>query len=394
MHSTGKPDTAARDLAVVCYLFFTFGWSIGFIIVYLNPYLREIGLTGVQIGIISSLSPLALLAANTLWGYISDRTGQARLLLAIAPVVSAAAALALEQTRSFPLILLLSVVFNAFCFPINTLLATIAIQQLGGRSEGFGQIRVWTSIGFIAGALGFGFFAERIGLRWLFTGYAAASVLFLIGVLVMRPARVTTSQQPLLMALRTLARSRAWVLFMLSVFVFSVGSIGANTFLTVYMRDNGANPNTLGVMSTVAAIAEMPTFIMGALLLRRYGSRRLLLIGYAAYVVRWALYGLMPAPGWAIPISLLQSVSFGFYLIAAVSYANSLAPDDLKGTTQGLFFGAGALAGFVGSPLIGWLYDALGGRWMFLICAAIGLGALAILYFTSRPEPDETLART
>ena len=94
----------------------------------------------------------------------------------------------------------------------------------------------------------------------------------------------------------------------------------------------------------------------------------------------------MPAAEWAIPISLLHSVTFGVYWIAGVAYVDQLAPNDLKATAQGLFYASFGIAGVLGGPINGYIFDTLGANWLFLISSVFALGAVGLLWL-GRPLP-------
>jgi predicted MFS family arabinose efflux permease len=82
----------------------------------------------------------------------------------------------------------------------------------------------------------------------------------------------------------------------------------------------------------------------------------------------------MPSPIWALPIALMHGSTFGFFWISSVTHVNSLAPENLKATSQGLFWTIMNLANVVGSPISGVLYDRIGPSALFKLfsvyCAA------------------------
>jgi MFS family permease len=55
---------------------------------FFNPYLREIGLTGVQIGLMGGIRPSVMLLSQPLWGMAADAWGRRRLLILTALVVA------------------------------------------------------------------------------------------------------------------------------------------------------------------------------------------------------------------------------------------------------------------------------------------------------------------
>src|SRR5690349_20092295 len=70
-----------RPLQVVRILFFFQFAGIGIFISFANVYLRQKGLSGTEIGLLSMVGALSSLIFSPLWGYLCDRTGQPRLIL-------------------------------------------------------------------------------------------------------------------------------------------------------------------------------------------------------------------------------------------------------------------------------------------------------------------------
>jgi PPP family 3-phenylpropionic acid transporter len=93
------------------------------------------------------------------------------------------------------------------------------------------------------------------------------------------------------------------------------------------------------------------------------------------------LYSVMPSPGWAPVINLLQCVTFAIFWIGAVNYVSELAPENLKTTAQGLLFSTMNLASLAGGLGSGWLFDALGPAGLFRILSVFCILALLLFMF-------------
>lgn len=358
--------------------FFQFG-AIGVIFPFLNLYYRELGLSGVQIGVIASLSPLVAMVAGPLWGMFSDRTGQTRLLLILAASGAIGTVAVLSTVHSYAAIVVLMALFAFFANPIHPLVDSTALQLLGGRRETYGRLRLWGSLGYVATTWGFGQLLVRAGLHWLFLGYIV--FMAIVPLLATRlPVQRPPFQRPLRAGMLELTRQRQWLLFMISLIVLGLTNSGANQFLSIYIKDLGGDEGLIGTAAAVSGLSEVPIMFMAAGLLARWGSRRVLMLAYALFSVRWALYGFMSDPSWAIGISLLHGPTFGALWVAGVGYADRLAPDDLKATAQALFTAAFfSISSVIGAPLSGVLYDSIGPAMLFRLYAIVGVLALALL---------------
>ncbi len=387
--ATARAIAAGRGLWIARALyFFQFG-AVGAFFPYLYVYYRSIGLSGTQIGLIGSLPPLVGMIAGPLWGLLSDRFGAVRQLLILATAGSILAVLGLSAVQAFGALFLLTMVYAFFNNPIMPLLDSATLDLLEGQREHYGRQRLWGSIGFVITSWGFGLLLERIGLHWAFYGY----VLLMFPLMILAwwlPVRRARLSAPLRRGLARLVRQRAWFFFSLSLVVLGIANSGMHGFLNIFVKEMGGSEGLIGTMWGVAALSEIPVMFLAAPLIVRLGPRRILAATYALYVLRWLLYGLMPSPIWAVPISLLHGLTFGALWVTGVAYVDALAPEELKATAQGLFFAS--FFGFsrvLGTSLSGLLFDMIGPAALFQTYALFGLVALGLFWWGSpRARPS------
>ncbi len=379
-----RPDLTRRGLRTVRALYFFLFAAVGAIFPYLNVYYRSIGLSGTQIGLIGSLPPLTGMIAGPLWGMLSDRLGATRWLLVLAAIGSMAAVFGLSLARQFIWLLPFTAAYAFFSNPMMPLLDSTTLELLEGHRERYGRQRLWGSMGFVITSWVFGNVLEQVGLHWLFLGYIALMMGVLIAALWL-PDRRTRLQSPLRSGIARLVRQRTWALFSISLIVLGLANSGMHSFLNIYIKEAGGDEGLIGAVWGIAALTELPVMFLAAPIIARIGTRRTLAIAYALYAVRWLLYGIMPTPQWAAPISLLHGVTFGALWVAGVAYADALAPEGLKATAQGLFSATFfSLSSVIGTPISGFLFDRIGPATLFQSYAVLGLIALGILWWGTR----------
>ena len=100
---------------------------------------------------------------------------------------------------------------------------------------------------------------------------------------------------------------------------------------------------------------------MGAVIVKRIGAERMILLSMTVSLLRMVLYGLISQPEVAIFFSVLHCITIAFFLLGVVEYVQARTPDHLQTTGQALIwafhYGAGVM---FGNLLVGYLRDAVG----------------------------------
>lgn len=360
-------------------LYFLFFAAVGAYFPFMNVYLREIGLTGTQIGTINTLSPLVGIFSATLWGMLNDRLGDPRLVLMIVTPGAVVAALLLSTTQSFWLLVLYAGILAVFTSAMIPLMDNTTLRLLGNRRSDYGMYRVAGSVGFILVSFGAGYLFQRTGLHYLFYAYALIMGLFALAASRLPVERIRLAGS-LLAGVGQMVRQPAWMIFAVSAMLLWISNNGTMNFIGITVKGMGGSDSLVGTVSMMAAVAEIPIMLIGARLLERVGHTRLLISAFVVFTARAALLALMPAPEWAAWISVLGGAAFASFWLSAVAYANESAPEHLKSTAQGLLFSLLNIANMGGAITSGWLYDQVGGQQLFWGMAAFS--AAGLLVFT------------
>ena len=386
--STNQPAISSfslaqnRGLLAMRVLYFLYFGALGGYWTYLNVYYKQIGLSGTQIGMVNTLSPLVSIFAATMWGIVNDRLGRPRLVLCITIPGVIVACLGLSLVHHFLLIILFACLMSFFISATIPLLDNTTLRLLGEHSDLYGQYRVTGSLGFILTSLASGYFYEITGLHAIFYTYMVAMALFLIASTFLpdEPVHIAGSVWG---GLSKMMRQPAWMIFAASTLLMWISNNGAMNFISITVQEMGGSERLIGIVWMASAITEIPIMLTSNRLLRRFGSTILLIIALSLFTLRGMLLAIMPSPEWAPWISSLGGLSFSLYWVASVKYANESAPDHLKSTAQGLLFSIMNLASMAGSLNAGWLYDNLGFRGLFWVTAAFA-GAGLLLFLVGR----------
>jgi PPP family 3-phenylpropionic acid transporter len=375
--STGKNSLPAAKF--VYFIYFA-GFAIYLPFIYI--YLRSIGLSGLEIGILTSISPLVGMLSAPLWGILNDRFGRTRLLLGAAVIGSILSVWGIATANSFVILSVMTAIFSLFFSTLTPMLDSNTLLLLGDQRERYGSVRLWGSAGYVLLTLAGGFLLERFGLVFLFPLFTICMLVLLISLVWYPVRQVELGSSPRLFEnLWKMLRQPRWLVFVIGTMLVWVSATGLNTFLGVYLKELNASEGLIGLTMAIAGAAEIPSMYLGARLLKRFSPRKLIAAGMCTYILRMFCYGIMPSPEWAPLISVLNGASFGFFWIGSVAYVNELAPDEIKATSQGLLLAILNLSSLASAAFIGWLYDTTGPANLFFIMSAFSLAALLIFTF-------------
>jgi len=367
-------------------LFFLFYAGIGQFLAFLNVYYNNIGLSGVQIGLLGTISTAIAVISAPLWGMLSDRLGKPRRLFVTAFTGTILGTLALSGAQPFGWILIAACLFAMFFNTLAPLIDSTALVLLGDQRQRYGTYRVWGSVGFILTSTAAGFIYERTGLHAMFAGFVVLMTLGILAALGLPDQKVHLSGSTL-GRIGEMIRKPQWLIFAGCVFFVWLAANGMLSFLGVTIKQMGGTDSLVGLSGTVAAIVEIPGMFFSDRILRRFGSKRMMGIGIAGYMLRMFFYALMPTPGWALVIATMNSITYMPFWIGAVAYASDRAPVNMKATSQGLLHSITSLASMVGGLASGWLFDRGGPSGLF---AVMGISCLiALVLFSIGQLPFE-----
>jgi len=373
------------------YYFFYFAF-IGAFAPYFSLYLESLRFSAADIAILMSMMQVMRIVAPALWGWLADRLGARMPIVRIAALCSLAGFCGFFVTGQFHGVLLAMAVMAFFWSAALPLVEGVTFSHLGANAAGYGRVRLWGSVGFIAVVLGLGYLLDHLpetAVLWV-------SALILGGILIcallMGDAPASRSAADIEGLREVLRRPPVRFLFG-ACFLMSAAHGALYVFFSIFLVAAGYAKSTVGWMWTLGVLAEIGVFLVMPRILHHIPERSILLFAFACAVVRFLLIGWgVGFPTLVVMAQLLHGITFGAYHSAAIAAVNRWFPGRLQSRGQALYgsvsFGAGGMAGGVLSGLV---WQSAGPAWTYTLASGLALGGCLLVWAGDRPgrQPGE-----
>lgn len=364
------PPVPAARLAAFYFAYYA---ALGAFSPYWSLFLKARGQDVAAISVLMSLWYATRIVAPSSWSWLASRSPHPiRWLRAGCSLVFASFLLFLLPLGFGSLFAAMCV----FCFAWNAVMPqfeALTLSHLGARSERYGRIRVWGSIGFIAVVAGFGFLFERIAIDWLpwlmlplYAGLIASS----FGNDYGPSARATVDDAT---GFRARLRQRDVRLFFVVALLAQVSFGPYYTFFSLYLEQHGYRSSTLGAYWAIGVAAEIALFFASARIFARWDAHRVLLLALVSAALRWWVTAWLPEN---VPVMVFaqatHALNFAALFAACMQLLVRWFPGRANLHAQGLFYGfSTGLGGVLGAWLAGALWPVDAGRSAFLVAGAI-----------------------
>lgn len=353
--------------------------ALGLAAPYINLYLKSIGFSGTQIGLLISLGAFLEISVVPVTNWLADRHSRHRSLYYLQTSLITLATLLLAITTA-PVLLTTSFIMNTVSArAANESLSQLTLTRLDELKRNiFGKIRLWGSVGWAVTTLTSGAIIA-IGsypLAFFSSALVRLTMFPLIGTLPRQTNQAGSENQPA-------PRRTALYILMMSQFLFYVGLSAVYSFLWIHLRENlGVPAEQIGMFAAIFAICELLPMLFVDRLIDRLGIRRVMIGGIVGMAFIWVLYGLLPSIHWLIPLQMLRGVFFTMFIIGITMIIDHVSLPANVATNRALVtVTMPALAMLVSGPLVGWLYDYPGAQIMFTFAMVMGISSGVFLLF-------------
>jgi PPP family 3-phenylpropionic acid transporter len=367
----GSDSSSSSELRPLRLLYFLYFGGLGFIYPFLNLIFRRAGLTGTQIGWLATISSVCALLAAPVWGRWSDRVPDPRRLIQAGLLGAGASLIWLHFQQTFVWIAAAVGVLALAGAGIEPLANNLVLRITSRGNEGFGGVRVYGSLGFALIVLLGGWLFGVLGRVVAFFGAAATYAAGALAVGLIRPrasrslaagAGAGETRQ----AIREIGGNRAMLALAICLTVVWMTGQGRQQFEPIYLDQLGAGEWLIGLAYMIPAVIELPAMLWADRQVKRWGPAPVLGVSLLVSAGAEVLVLMRPSVVAVMLLRAIGGISFSLFTVSLVTMLDQRAPARHKALVMALFLVTlNEACIVVGSPAVGWLFDALGAYWLY-----------------------------
>jgi len=367
----------------VFYGFQFMGGSV--IATYLTLYYSSIHLSTGQIGLVTAIGSVVMLASQPFWGTVGDRAKSKNRILLILTVLCASTIWLLPLAgRNFALLIVANIIFNFFLNASGPMADTIVMELSHRDGFKFSTVRMIGSLGFaLMSALSGQVLAASIFLVFpLFSGLRtlAAGAIFAIP-----KVEGHAHNKPQAARFMELFKDKKLLVLYAYALMLSITWNFFGSFWPVYAKETGVATGLIGIAMMIGSISQFPFMYVFDLVYKRFGIINLMLVSGLLYALRWLLFGVALGPASIMFLMAMHGMNFMVIYLCLTEYVGHYVPQALQ--TRGQMANSLTLFGIssvIGNLAGGKLGETFGLGSVFIGSAVLCACAVGFLFVASK----------
>jgi PPP family 3-phenylpropionic acid transporter len=220
--------------------------------------------------------------------------------------------------------------------------------------------------------------APPVGVLWVCWTILAGILLYALTLPEAPPIKHATDGE----SIGAILRQPKVIALMAACFAMSAAHGAFYVFYSIHLDGHGYSKTEVGLLWSLGVVAEIIVFMFMAKLSRRFSLRMILLVSFAAAVLRFLMMGWgVESAAIMIVVQVLHGLTFGAYHAASIAAVNQWFSGRAQGRGQALYsslsFGAG---GLLGALISGRTWEWLGAGWTFTLSSVFALAGFMLVW--------------
>ena len=178
-------------------------------------------------------------------------------------------------------------------------------------------------------------------------------------------------------------RSLVFSVYLPTIF-FSIGQGAVIPAIPLFARELGASVAVAAFIVALRGIGQLIGDVPAGLAVSKWGDKGAMVAGTALIGVVAIGASLSPTPLMLGALVLVMGIGWSFWQIARLAYVSEAAPLEQRGRALSMTGGMNRIGNFIGPAIGGFLAEYAGLEAAFLLQAAMGLAAAAMMFIVVR----------
>lgn len=342
-------------------------------------------------------------------GLIADRYFNAERILGILHLIGAGLMYLMTDTSDFSLFYPFVFAYYLAYMPTLALVNSVSFFQMKDPAKEFSNIRVFGTIGWVTAGMVISYIfhwdspsaIESGALKNTFLMTAVASAilgLFSFSLPKTPPSmsenRGVSISDILGLDALSLLKDRNFLMFFVASVLICIPLAFYYQYTNLFLVDMGM-PNPTGKMA-LGQVSEALFLLLLPIFFKRFGFKKTLLVGMAAWAIRYTLFAYGDAGELTFMLLIgiaLHGICYDFFFVSGQIYTDFKAGDKVKSAAQGMItlatYGVGMLIGFWVAGKIFDMYTAGDNNdWnqIWLLPAGFAVGVLILFFVIFKDE--------
>ncbi len=365
-----------RSLFMVMLVQLAANFRGGLVAPILSLFVRNQGLSLLQIGMIGTAGMLGWFVFEPLMGLVSDRWSK-RWMLAGSFLLTSVIYAIYPMVHTFwffvALEFLRSSFMSAYSIPIKALIAELLPSE--GRGKTYGRYMTFIAFGGMISPLIGGYVSEIFGGQlpfYIAAGIGVIGTLIVFSIRAENLGQVEKNKSP--KGWRTCLTGSVLAVFSVRGLLFFTA--GFEGFLPIYLNESpsfNASESHIGAFYTFIRFASASGRSMIGELCDKLGNRRIMISSLVGLVLVYVLLFKGSGIIFLYSIGILKGLSSAAADTSMMLQLINVMSKDRSGLTMGLYSEAENIGGIISTPSVGYLYQAMGGGTALMFVAAMML---------------------
>ena len=366
-----------------CYFAF-----IGAFAPYFALYLKSLGYSAAEIGMLLAVNPVARIFGPNLWGWLSDHYRARGQLIRLTAMGTAVVFVAVFFNRGFAWMFAALLLLNVFWCGVLPLAESATLSLVGSKVGAYGRVRLWGSVGFVVVVIAGGYALDFFGIGALAPMALTLLVLMATSTFLLPRDRESPHHAEHASILSIVKRPEV-IALMTGFFLMQVAHGPYNAFYSIHLVEAGYTKKAVGWLWSLGVVAEIGLFMLLPRLMRAYTLHQILLFSFGCAFVRLLMiaWGVGSFPI-LLAAQLLHAITFGAFHSAGVAMMHQIFRGRNQARGQAIYTSLGyGLGGTLGTLMAGYSWETLGSEWTFTFAAIAALLALIVVAWKPVPLP-------